>query len=152
MVGDRRGPGQDGFTLIEMIVVLVILGLALGLIVARGPMRSERLDIDAAAREMAGALRLARGEAIARNAPVAVVIDPLAHVYHVGDSPVRRLPAGFALSVLSPVTPAGAAAGAIVFAGDGSSSGGRIELVGRTHRVSIVANWLTGRVSVAEAR
>lgn len=147
-----RGRREAGFTLIEMIVVLVILGLALGLVVARGPMRSERLDIDAAAREMVGALRLARGQAIARNAPVAVLVDPVAHAYRVGDGAVRRFPTGLAVSAWSPGPAAGTQAGAVVFAGDGSSSGGRIELAGRTRHVSIEVSWLTGRVSIADAR
>jgi general secretion pathway protein H len=119
-------------------------------------MRSERMDVDAAARELVGALRLARGQAIARNAPVAVVVDPAAHAYRVGDGAPRRLPAGLTVSVLAPGPPvrtiAGTAVGTIIFTGDGGSSGGRIDMAGRSHHVSIAVSWLTGRVSVADAR
>ena len=48
---------EAGFTLIEMIVVLVVLALAAGLVLARGPMRSASLDLRAAARTMAADMR-----------------------------------------------------------------------------------------------
>jgi hypothetical protein len=41
--------------------------------------------------------------------------------------------------------------GAITFAPDGSSSGGRVVLVAGANAVAIVVDWLTGRVSVANA-
>jgi prepilin-type N-terminal cleavage/methylation domain-containing protein len=70
---NRRGTA--GFTLIEMIVVLVVLGLALGLVMTRGPVHSRRLELDATARQVAGALRLARSRAIAEERGVAVVLE-----------------------------------------------------------------------------
>ena len=59
---------SDGFTLIEMLIVLAILGMALGLIVNRGPMRSERLTERDTATTLAEALRETRGRAIAEIA------------------------------------------------------------------------------------
>ena len=44
---------QDGFTLLEMIIVLVILGLILAMVAGLGPMHSARMDTEAAARELA---------------------------------------------------------------------------------------------------
>ncbi|HEY4174844.1 MAG TPA: GspH/FimT family pseudopilin, partial [Rhodopila sp.] len=66
---------QSGFTLIEMVVVLVVLGLALGLVIARGPMHSATLDARTAARQLAQALRLARSRAIMSDRPVLVRVD-----------------------------------------------------------------------------
>jgi prepilin-type N-terminal cleavage/methylation domain-containing protein len=46
-----------GFTLIEILVVLAILGVALGMLIGRGPMRSRGLETRAAAGALAQSLR-----------------------------------------------------------------------------------------------
>lgn len=141
-----------GFTLIELVVVLAIMGLILGLVVWRGPLRSQRLETDAAARLVSGALRLARAEAIAQNRPVEVRVDIPGHFYRVDGGPPRPLPSTVAISVTQAMTgPGDGRSGAIRFAPDGSSSGGRIELIERARRVQIGVDWLTGRVSVVDA-
>jgi general secretion pathway protein H len=126
----------SGFTLIEMIVVLVILGLMLGLVVARGPLHSQRLDTEAAARGLAGALRVARGRALAQHRPV--VVSVAANAYRVDAEPPHAMPADVALSGNA----------AIRFAPDGSSSGGQIAVQSGTGRIGIAVDWLTGRVSL----
>jgi general secretion pathway protein H len=131
---------QSGFTLLEMIIVLVILGLMLALVAKRGPMHSARLDTEAAAREVAGALRLARGRAIAHDQPVSVVLTP--HTYQI-DGLAQR-------SVASDVALSGNAM--IRFSPDGSSSGGTVFVQTPTSRTTIVVSWLTGSVEVAPTR
>jgi general secretion pathway protein H len=131
---------QRGFTLIEIIVVLVILGLMLSLIVGHGPLHSQRLDLDATARQITGSLRLARSRAIVQNRTVIWVAG--ANGFSLDGGPAQRLPADVAV----------VAAGPIGFAADGSSSGGRIALQGGDRRVAIEVNWLTGRVRLAEIR
>src|SRR5208282_6754454 len=68
-VVSRRTPGArsrpDGFTLIELAVVLAIMGLMLALVLAHGPMRSPTLQTRAAAAQVAQGLRSARARAIA---------------------------------------------------------------------------------------
>jgi general secretion pathway protein H len=125
---------QAGFTLLEMIVVLVILGLALSIVITRGPMHSAHLDTEVAVRDLTSALRLARGRAIAENRAVTVALA--ATSYRVDGSAAHRIPAD--------VTLAGNAA--IGFAPDGSSSGGTIVVAGPTLRLGIAVDWLTGRV------
>ena len=61
---------QSGFTLLEMIIVIAVLGMALGLVVTRGPMRSQTMEMQAAVNQVAQGLRVARSRAIANNAPV----------------------------------------------------------------------------------
>ncbi len=88
----QRSPA--GFTLIEMIVVLVILGLMLGLVMARGPMTSRTLTARAAAGDLAAGLREARARAIGSNRPVSLTLDLRARVYRIDDRPPRPLPPG----------------------------------------------------------
>lgn len=66
---------EAGFTLIEMLVVVAIMGFALTMIVTRGPVHSQALEMKAAVSEVAQGLRLARSRAIATNTPVQFAVD-----------------------------------------------------------------------------
>ena len=129
---------QAGFTLIEVIVAMAILGLVLAALGLRGPIRSERLDATAAARELAGSLQLARSRAIAQNRTVAVVLG--AGSYSLDGEAPRPLRGAVAASDR----------GAVAFAGNGSSSGGAIVLRAGSRQQAVRVDWLTGRVTVAE--
>ncbi len=142
----------DGFTLIEILVVLAILGVALGLIIGRGPMRSRGLESRAAASALAQTLRAARAAAIAGDRSVSVAIDPANHRFAMDDGPLRTLAADLPVAVSSTALRGPGPVRLIRFASDGSASGGQILLgAGRT-RLGISVEWLTGRVSVADAR
>ena len=131
-----------------MIVVVAILGLIGGLVLGRGPAQSGALEMRAAAGTVAQALRLARTQAIAGNRTVAVVFDVREATMRLGAEPARGLPGGVGLTV---VTMQGLGA-SILFLPDGSSSGGRVELRGAGHEGQVGVDWLTGRVSVGDAR
>jgi general secretion pathway protein H len=130
---------ESGFTLLEMIIVLAILGLMLGVVVARGPMHSTRLDTEAAARELAGALRMARGRAIAQDQAVSVLVA--ADRYQVDGMGAHAMPADVSLSGNRVIS----------FAPDGSSSGGTIVVQASNIRLVVAVNWLTGHVDTAAA-
>jgi len=124
---------QGGFTLIEMIVVIVIIGLIGGMVLVRQPWHSAGLDLDATQRALTAALRLARSRAIAQDRDVAVVTG--ASGFSLDGGAERLLPAGQALS-----------ASKVVFTPDGEASGGTILLASAKARIAVSVNWLTGRV------
>jgi general secretion pathway protein H len=139
-----------GFTLIELIVVLAILGSAMALIIGYRAPRGSTLGLRGTAAELASALRLARSEAIATNHPVALTIDLAAHRYRVGSAAPRAVPAGFALSLVTVSGETfGTTVGAIRFNPDGSSTGGRVRVADEHRALVIGVDWLTGRVGVA---
>jgi general secretion pathway protein H len=142
-----------GFTLIEVIVTVAILGFALALIVGYKPARSGALSLRGTAAELASELRLARSEAVLRNRPVLFEVDLAAHQFRIGDRRPRQLPRRIDITLL---TIAGerrdATKGDIRFNADGSSTGGRITLADGSQKIMVGVEWLSGRVSIADAR
>ena len=138
---DRR----RGFTLIEMLVVLVILGLVAGLVLARGPARSAGLDLRSQAAQLAGVLRGARGQAIATNQQVRFALDAARHGFSVDGGVARSLPPQMQAVLVGDQAE-------IVFSPDGSASGGTITLAEGAGRIQVAVDWLTGRVAVADVK
>jgi general secretion pathway protein H len=129
---------HGGYTLIEMIVVLAIVGLMLGLAIDRGPVRSERLNVETATIELLETLRLARASAITENRTVTVTTA--AHAYWAQGRSARTLPTSVVITGESVIS----------FAPDGSSSGGRVSLEAGAQRIDLSVDWLTGRVHRAQ--
>jgi general secretion pathway protein H len=147
-------PGcRSGFTLIELLVVLAISSLALVLIIGYRPPWSRGLGLQATAAELAAGLRLARSEAILSNRQVLFDLDTVGHRYRVGNAVAKQLPADMSIELLTVSGEARKAGeGDIRFNPDGSSTGGRISLVDGRRKVAVGVEWLTGRVSIADAR
>ncbi len=145
--GDRR----PGFSLIELLVVMAVMGLALVLIVGYKAPWSSGLNLKGTAAELASGLRLARSEAIAGNRPTLFAVDVANHRYRIGGGAPRALPPRLAIALLTVNgEKRSAAIGDIRFNPDGSSSGGRIVLADGARRLAVGVDWLTGRVRVAD--
>ncbi len=144
--GPRRGAA--GFTLIEVIVVLVVLALVATIFVGRGPMRSRGVEAAGAARALAGAMRLARSQAIATDRAVSLSVDPVRHLYASGGA-VHVLPEAIGLAVQGP-DGAPTRRLAILFRPDGSSSGGSVALADGARTLHVSVDWISGRVVLVQ--
>ena len=65
-----RGPTQRGFTLVELMVTLALMGVTLAFAVPAFGQLSANYRVRAAGESLLSALHLARAEAVRRNAPV----------------------------------------------------------------------------------
>jgi general secretion pathway protein H len=151
--GDGESPSASGFTLIEMFVVLAILGFALALVIGYRSPGGRGLDLRGSAANLAAGLRMARSEAILKNRAVSFDLDLAGHRFRAGSGPVHQLPASLGIELLTiDDERRNGHTGTIRFNPDGSSSGGRISIDDGGHTMMVGVDWLTGRVSIADAR
>jgi general secretion pathway protein H len=134
---DAASRGSGGFTLIEMIVVIAVMGMIAGLVLMRQPWHSAGLTMDATERAFTNALRLARSRAIAQDRVVPVVTG--AAGFSVDGAQPVMLPEHEAMSDAR-----------FAFMPDGGSSGATVILGSATKRVAVTVNWLNGRIRSRE--
>jgi general secretion pathway protein H len=139
-----------GFTLIEIIVVLVIAAAALALVAPNLGGALARNELTAATREIASGLRYVRGHAMASGRPAEFWLDVRQHRYSVGDKPKPRgLPASVKLTLITADTQASRdGRGFVRFFPDGSSTGGKVLLEAAGDKRLVEINWLTGYVRI----
>lgn len=139
---------RDGFTLLEMLIVLAILGL-LVTVAMPSPGAGAKASAISAARVLASDLARARAQAEATNRDVVVVIDVQARSWS-GAGRTGALPKHLRLALTAADSErldrdkAG-----IRFHAEGGASGGRIAVLGPS-KATIEIDWLTGGVSVHE--
>ena len=142
---------QSGFTLFEVLVVMVILGLTL-LSVPRLLPSTRGIELETGARAVAGGLVRARSLAVLESRDIDYLVDLETGSSAIeGDSEAVEFPAWSTLDV---TTASGLVAGdrhaVIRFFADGGSTGGRIALEAAGRRFRIDVAWLTGAVTVTE--
>lgn len=143
---------DSGFTLTEAIVVLLLVSVAMaGFAFFTNPLRSG-VKLQAITIEMASVLRYARSEAVADNNEVAFVFDAATRNYFTQPGKtVRSLPAAIGVTVTAArLRGQRENQSEIIFFGDGSSTGGTIEITLGSTSNRIEVGWLTGGVSISE--
>jgi general secretion pathway protein H len=146
-----RSESEEGFTLIEMIVVLTVLGLLTVLLVNNASQVSPATHARSAAQGISAALRSARSEALSTNRSITFSLDVANRIYRWGQSPVARLPGNIQLSVLTSRDQlASDTIGRFRFDPDGGSTGGRVTIEGGGRIWWVGIDWLSGRVSLEQ--
>jgi general secretion pathway protein H len=143
-----------GFTLIEMVLVMVLAVLILGTVGPRVSSGIGSVKFRSAAQSLASALRYTRAVAVAneREAALTVFLDERAYVIDNAKRYVLDIPqdADVSLYTTTEQVYAGGEQGAFIFYPDGSASGGRITLQYHGQKRLIDINWLTGLVEIIE--
>jgi len=134
-----------GFTLIEMLIVLTILALVSVVVVPLLARPPDTLRLEAATRDIVGALRLTRAAAITQNVEMTLIIDADKRTV---ESPAvqRKLLASDIVVQLKIAKPEQVASsrGGFRFFPDGSSTGGDLTLTMRDRKIRVCVNWMTG--------
>ena len=147
--GPRTGHLVRGFTLVELLVVLVIASLVLALVGTSISRSISGAEMRQAARKMAASMRYTRTRAIISKSQQVFLVDSEQRSYTAAGRDPVQLPDEMnvqlttARSELTSET-----VGGIRFYPDGGSTGGSVALEsnGRIYRVDVV--WLTGAASL----
>lgn len=141
--------GSLGFTLFELLVVLALIAFAASISVVIGSRSSERAAMKRDVSLFATTARRARAEALSNGAPLDLIIDAGARSYDAGIAGGGILASGrIAEFVTARELMSEPSRGVIRFYPDGSTSGGRVVIVGDNARNTIKIDWLTGAVSL----
>ncbi len=148
-----RRPGRaGGFTLLELLLVLVLAAVTLVVVGTRFSSGVSAAQHKGAARQLAAGLRFARGRAIAEQQEASLELNVEQRSFSVsGRERVHRLPEGLELSLFTAQEDLiDEETGTIRFFPDGSSNGGRITVAYRQRKYEVDVSWLTGRVKILE--
>jgi general secretion pathway protein H len=137
---------QEGYTLLELLVVLAILAMVLGSATTLATRHSASLDIKAAAAALAAELREARARAISKSQDALVTLDVDGREFWAdGKSQHYALDRDISMELVT-AAPERLTdkIGRVRYFPDGSSTGATITLALGTQRAVISVDWLTG--------
>jgi general secretion pathway protein H len=140
---------HQGFTLVELLVVLVIASLVLALVGTSISRSISGAEMRVAARKMTAALRYTRTRAILDKQEQVFLVDTENRKYVAPKRPEVELPEGMKVALTTARSELTAeSVGGIRFYPDGGSTGGFVELDanGRVFRINVA--WLTGEASL----
>ena len=147
-----EGQHTRGFTLLELLVVLLIVSLLVAVVPPLFSGAVPGVKLKSAVRDLATTLRLARNQSITRDLETQVYLNLESPSYAIGTLAPRALPAGVELKV-APAARQGTIetnVHVVRFFSDGSSSGTLISLSSAKRSYDVHVGWLTGRVTIIE--
>jgi len=144
---------QRGFSLIEMVVVIVIIGLSYTLLPKMVFSGVSGAELRSNARAVATGLRLTRDTAINTRREAVMSLDLENRQFTVqNDSTVHKLHELLDVKLYtSQADLITDKMGSIRFYPDGSSNGGRVTVAAGGRGFEVDVDWLTGRVSIKDA-
>jgi general secretion pathway protein H len=139
-----------GFTLLELLIVLFLMGLAYGLAAPMVGSGAVTLELKSATRQLAAGLRKARGTAIAQRDEATMTVDVELRRFSLsGDSKIYPLPKAIDIELFTAQSEQlEEKVGNIRFFPDGTSTGGRITLTAGGSNFAVDVDWLTGKVVI----
>ena len=140
----------DGFTLVEMLVVLGLIAMAMAISLPYAKNSGEARQLEAFAQEVASQMRNARTSAIGRNIETSVEVD-LEDRTIISVSPTKRqmIPAYINVNLITAQDQVETSKLIYQFFPDGGATGGKLIFTGKASRAEIDINWLTGAVVLA---
>lgn len=142
---------KHGFTLLELLLVLVIAMLTLAVVAPRFVALLPGVELKTYSQQTAALLRQARSQAIGRSEDVSLTFDPAARETRIsGGGKAYPWPENIQLlpttdDMLEPLPDR-----RLIFYPDGSASGGIITISSSSRQYRIAVNWLTGSITIHE--
>ncbi|MEH6516930.1 MAG: prepilin-type N-terminal cleavage/methylation domain-containing protein [Halioglobus sp.] len=144
---------HSGFTLLELMVVVIVLSLAAGITAANLQRGSAGTQLESEARKLTSLMRLLRVRSMSQGIIFAVEADDEIGGYRTNpDEKEFPLPEGMSLTCDPESEVPVINLSGIHFYPDGSSSGGVCQLSIATDERYIEVSWLTGGVSVVRPK
>lgn len=145
-------PAARGFTMIEMIVVVVMIGIIASVVAFSFTQSLSGARIQAASRDLVAALRYTRGQAIVKGEQKVLTLDLEHNTYQAPGKSSKELPKDMKLRLTTAQQElVSDTSGGIRFFPDGSSTGGNIAVVLGEREWRINVGWLTGEVTLDES-
>lgn len=145
---------QAGFTLIEIVCILAMIGLLAALVLPAIPHATSRTRLAAYAVDVAALLKGDRNAAMRQRVPIATALDVEQRTVRSGATvTVVEIPADVSFDALLAERCEGRPVGSTIdFFPSGASCGGVISLAKQGIGFQIRVNWLTGGVEVVPSR
>jgi general secretion pathway protein H len=146
----RRAGSEAGFSMIEILCVLAIIGMLAAVILPAFPRSTTRTRLESYAVETAALLKADRSAALRRHIQVTTIVDAAERAIRSGATGrVLRLPSDVTVDTALASRCADREAGrSIDFFPSGMSCGGTIALARPGMGYEIRVNWLTGGVEI----
>ena len=151
--GLKAVPRVGGFSLIEMVAVMVLIALMFALVSLSFSKTISSAKVQAASRGLVAALRYTRGQAIVKGKSTSLELDIENNRYMVPGPRVVNLPKNMRMTMLTADNEqTGQNSGRIRFFPDGASTGGHISVFFGNEEWRINVDWLTGAVTREELK
>ena len=140
---------QTGFTLIEVIVVMVMIAVLAGMVASGMTDSLGKAKIRAVSKNLVSAMRYTRGQAIVKHEQKTITFNVEDKTYQAPRKKIVHIPDEIDINVYTADSEvADETTGSIRFFSDGSSTGGWVKLTHKNKIWKINVNWLTGEIAM----
>ena len=148
---NHRLQKQTGFTLIEVIVVMVMIAVLGGMVASSMTDSLRKAKIRAVSKNLVSAMRYTRGQAVVKHEQKTITFNVEDKTYQAPRKKVVHIPDEIDINVYTADSEvADETIGSIRFFSDGSSTGGWVKLTHKNKIWKINVNWLTGEIAMIE--
>lgn len=151
-IAHRNFNQARGFTLVEVMVVMVIIALVMGLVATSMTRSISGAEARAASRKLVASLRYTRARAIIDKKEQVFQVDTENRSYLAPGRKLITLPKGVDVTITTARSEfTSESVGGIRFFPDGGSTGGHIELTVNEREYRVNVAWLTGETQLERA-